>query len=179
MEKRKRKQKPMKRNRMFSPMKATMLLLLLGFAAGSAMAQYRVKPQHRDQPTGNGLYLDKQFKEDPTNPNGGSLFLESYVTGEVKKVLASRPTDIVLVLDRSSSMNNNMATSYTYEPMSSAGYSYDSYGSHQYYYKDGEEYYRVNRTTADADTYFALTSTGYSYNSYGNNKYYYKDGNNY
>lgn len=170
----------MKPKRQFSPMKAMMLLLLLGFAAGSAMAQYRVKPQHRDQPAGNGLYLDKQFKEDPTIPNGGSLFLESYVTGEVKKILASRPTDIVLVLDRSTSMRNDMAPTYTYNAMTPpTGYSYNSYGNHQYYYKDGEEYYQVNRTTADADTYFALTSTRYSYNSYGINKYYYKDGVNY
>ena len=179
MEKRKQKQKQMKRNRMFSPMKAIMLLLLLGFAAGNAMAQYRVKPQHREQPADNGLYLDKQFKEDPTIPNGGSLFLESYVTGEVKKVLASRPTDIVLVLDRSSSMNNNMATTYTYEAMASTAYSYNGYGNHQYYYKDGEEYYRVNRTTADADTYIERLEMRYSYNSYGNNKYYYLDGGTY
>lgn len=146
MEKRKQKQKPMKRNRMFSPMKATMLLLLLGFAAGNAMAQFRVEPKHRDLPQDNGLYINKSFEPDKDSEvTAGVLTLESYVTGEVKKISTSIPTDIVLVLDYSMSMASNMATTYTYTAQDpDDSYTYNSYDNSRYY-KYGDDYCQVSR----------------------------------
>ena len=81
-------------------------------------------------PDGNGLY---------------TITLETYATGESSITETGIPVDIVLVLDVSGSMNENM-TSYTYTARNSQAYSYSSYGNNTYYYKhtDGE-YYEVQR----------------------------------
>jgi hypothetical protein len=74
-----------------------------------------------------------------------TITLETYATGESSITETGIPVDIVLVLDVSGSMNQNM-TSYTYTERASQAYSYSSYGNNTYYYKhtDGE-YYEVQR----------------------------------
>ena len=74
-----------------------------------------------------------------------TITLETYATGESSITETGIPVDIVLVLDVSGSMNDNM-TSYTYTARNSQGYSYSSYGYNTYYYKhtDGQ-YYAVQR----------------------------------
>lgn len=74
-----------------------------------------------------------------------TITLETYATGESSITESGIPVDIVLVLDVSGSMNQNM-TSYTYTERASQAYSYSSYGNNTYYYKhtDGE-YYEVQR----------------------------------
>ena len=69
--------------------------------------------------------------------------LDAFSTGEVK--MESAPADIVLVLDVSGSMEDNL-TSYSYTPRDSQAYSYRSYGNNTYYYlhTDGN-YYPVSR----------------------------------
>lgn len=176
MEKRKQEQKQMKRNRIISPMRATMLLLLMGLVSGSTMAQFRLEPKHRAKGGSEGLYISKELKPDDNYPTGGVLYLESYVTGSVKKVQASMPTDIVLVLDRSSSMNSNMTTTYSsYTARTSRSYTYEGYGNNHYYFKDGDEYYAVYRFREAYYDTAALASQNYSYNGYGDHTYYYKD----
>lgn len=71
--------------------------------------------------------------------------LETFVTGAVEVTNVSIPADIVLVLDVSGSMSDNI-TSYAYNPITSQGYSYNNYGNNTYYYlhTDGK-YYPVTR----------------------------------
>ncbi len=61
--------------------------------------------------TVDGLVMDKTAtaNEDGTY----NITLEAYTTGSVSTTESTKPTDIVLVLDKSGSMSNNM-TSYTY-----------------------------------------------------------------
>ena len=70
-----------------------------------------------------------------------TITLETYATGESSITESGIPVDIVLVLDVSGSMNDNM-TSYTYTARASQGYSYDNYPYTTLYYKhtDGEYY---------------------------------------
>ena len=70
-----------------------------------------------------------------------TITLETYATGESSITETGIPVDIVLVLDVSGSMNDNM-TSYTYTARASQGYSYDNYPYTTLYYKhtDGEYY---------------------------------------
>lgn len=62
-------------------------------------------------PTG-GLYMNKDWQPDPTDPTGskGNIRLETFVTGE--KIISEShvPTDIVVVLDQSGSMAEYMGS---------------------------------------------------------------------
>ena len=59
-------------------------------------------------PTG-GLYMQKGWTPDPTDPTGskGTIRLETFVTGEKIITEAHIPTDIVIVVDQSGSMAYN------------------------------------------------------------------------
>lgn len=95
----------------------------------------------------NGLYMHKDWTPDPTDPTGskGTIRLETFVTGEKIITETHTPTDIVLVLDVSGSMAQNIST-YTYNPRNSQSYTYNGYGYNTYYYlhTDGR-YYAVSR----------------------------------
>lgn len=110
------------------------------FTAAAASAQ--VVNSKTAEDNGNGTY---------------TLTLESFATGKLDQTISTsrRPVNAVLVLDVSGSMDGTFPT---YEELSSASYSYSSYGSSSYYYlhTDGK-YYKV--------------SSGYS-NSYSNRRYY-------
>lgn len=93
----------------------------------------------------SGLELSKkiELQED----GNYKITLEAYSTGEDTEVTTTEPAplDIVLVLDQSGSMSNNI-TSYKYTAQDSKSYSYDGYGRNSsYYYKDGDQYYQVKR----------------------------------
>ena len=102
-----------------------------------------------------------------TGPTGGyyTLELESFATGETTVTETVTPVDIVLVLDVSGSMDENM-TSYSYTARPSQAYSYSSYGNSTYYYlhTDGN-YYAVNRNDGRrlrfqvGNTWWYLTGT--------------------
>ena len=131
------------------------------------------------EPT-NGLYLHKDWEPDPTDPIGakGNIRLETFVTGEKIITETHTPTDIILVLDVSGSMAQNIST-YSYTARPSQGYSYTSYGNNTYYYlhSDGNYYavararlntqgsasnigrYRVLRFQVNG-TYYYLSGTG-------------------
>ena len=90
---------------------------------------------------------DFAYRKDISAPQSDGTYwiqLESFSTGAATKILTSTPSDIILVLDSSTSMNTNDYPSYTARP--SAEYSYNSYGNNTYYYKhtDGN-YYAVQR----------------------------------
>ena len=69
--------------------------------------------------------------------------LEAYANGTVS--FGAKPVDLILVLDVSGSMDQEL-NSYKFTERRSQGYTYNGYGSSQYYYKhtDGN-YYRVYR----------------------------------
>ena len=87
-----------------------------------------------------GLELRKVY-----DPSKGLLTLEAYATGSTTTTTSTAPVDIVLVLDVSGSMDENIV-SYTYTPVyeinSNGTYYYqDANGQYQQaYYCDGEYY---------------------------------------
>ncbi len=99
--------------------------------------------------------------------------LEAFSTGEVHTETVNVPADIILVLDVSGSMTENM-TSYTYTARSSQGYSYSNYGYNTYYYKDGDNYYQVSRTNARSGGWYS--DRWYSLYYTKNNTTYYLNG---
>ena len=74
-----------------------------------------------------------------------TIKLETFATGTSALTETGIPVDIVLVLDVSGSMNDNIST-YSYTARASQAYSYSSYGNNTYYYlhTDGN-YYQVVR----------------------------------
>lgn len=102
-----------------------------------------------------------------------TITLETYATGESSITETGIPVDIVLVLDVSGSMNQNM-TSYTYTERASQAYSYSSYGNNTYYYKhtDGE-YYEVQRYREGG---YWTGYRDYALRYYADNRWYYLSG---
>ncbi|MBR5169774.1 MAG: T9SS type A sorting domain-containing protein [Muribaculaceae bacterium] len=132
-------------------------LLIIGMVLVSLGAWAQVDPANPNIP--KGLVMNKWFEpDDPNDGTSGNIFLETYVTGH--SVAQHKPTDIVLVLDVSGSMDENM-TSYTYSPRTSQGYTYSNYPNNNgYYYKHSNgQYYQV--------------STGYNYGGGWGNWYIY------
>ena len=116
----------------------TLLLIgfLIGFGIWGAYAQNMT-------PVPDGLKMEKKWVSDDPTGRTGNILVEAFVTGH--SVAQHVPTDIVLVLDVSGSMDETL-NSYTYTPRASQGYSYNSYGNNTYYYlhTDGN-YYQVQR----------------------------------
>lgn len=103
-----------------------------------------------------------------TNSDGSyDLVLEAFATGTSQVTTASKPLDIVLVLDVSGSMDDN-TTTRTYTAQASKGYSYHDIESArtQYYYKDSnDQYYPVYAGYKwhlfDSDEYYLYYRIGY------------------
>lgn len=114
----------------------------------------------------SGLELSKKI--DLQEDGNYKITLEAYSTGEDTTVPTERPAplDIVLVLDQSGSMDNKII-SYNYIAQASKNYSYNSYGSSSYYYKDGDQYYQVKRGYDGWNTKYY-----YLYYTKGGKKYY-------
>ena len=89
-----------------------------------------------------------------------TLTLESFATGSLGQTISTsrRPIDAVLVLDVSGSMAEGLST---FEPLASASYSYNEYGSSSYYFlhTDGK-YYKVSRRSSDGNYYLYYTVSG-------------------
>ncbi len=93
----------------------------------------------------NGIAYRKSSTLKPGTNDTYVVNLETFVYGEVKIKNTSIPADIVLVLDVSGSMNENMYE-YRYTERSPQSYSYNSYGDNTYYYKHSDgKYYPVRR----------------------------------
>ncbi len=104
---------------------------------------------------------------DPDEHGLYTITLETYATGESSLTETGIPVDIVLVLDVSGSMNDQL---YDYTARTSQGYSYNGYGNNSYYYlhTDGQ-YYEVERDFEDhwfSSDYYRL------YFEIGNTTYY-------
>lgn len=106
------------------------------FTAAVASAQVVNKKTATDN--GNGTY---------------TLTLESFATGSMGQTISTsrKPIDAVLVLDVSGSMAYTIPT---FEPLASASYSYNEYGSSSYYYlHDDGKYYEVSRGSSNGKYY--------------------------
>lgn len=136
-----------------------------------AIALFAIQSIAKAQPytEKNGIAYSKY----PTGPVNGiyTIHLDTFVTGEVTVSQQSIPADIVLVLDVSGSMDQNI-TVYSYTARASQPYTYSGYGYNTYYYKytDGN-YYQVSRGGSRnnrylrfqvGDSYYYLNGTGIS-----------------
>ncbi|KWW27679.1 MAG: filamentous hemagglutinin-like protein, partial [bacterium P3] len=95
-------------------------------------------------PVPDGLKMEKKWVSDDPTGRTGNILVEAFVTGH--SVAQHVPTDIVLVLDVSGSMNDVIGTTNEYHIIPEQAYSYNSYGSNTYFYlhTDGN-YYQVYR----------------------------------
>lgn len=88
--------------------------------------------------TADGLILNKTATPVEGSADDYKITLEAYTTGTVSTSETTKPTDIVLVLDQSGSMDENM-TSYTY----TAAYPGNNHSGY-YYVKYRDSYVRVS-----------------------------------
>lgn len=120
----------------------------------------------------NGLSLNKSVTD---NGNGNyTLNLEAWATGSktITSTSKSVPTDIILVLDQSGSMNfcmygdcNNQSCSGTHRVnVYTATYSISTHGT--YYYKDGDTYLRAYYCSG-ASNYFESCDGGWFSQEHG------------
>ena len=145
-------------------MKNTFKYIAFGIALLASSLALNAQTYHEE----GGMKTSKTV----TGPVNGyyTISLESFATGETTVTETATPVDIVLVLDVSGSMDEDMATTYSYTARPSASYSYSSYGNNTYYYlhTDGN-YYAVSRGGSNSSrrylrynvngTYWYLTGT--------------------
>ena len=94
-------------------------------------------------PVPDGLKMEKKWVSDDPTGRTGNIFVEAFVTGH--SVAQHVPTDIVLVLDVSGSMDYNIGNTDDYYALGSNSYSYTSYGNNTYYYYYNGAYREVER----------------------------------
>lgn len=124
------------------------ILMAAAFLSGhAAYGQGRETVLPKDH--ADGIVVSKTARD---NHDGTfTLTLESFVTGYQSNTIThvikevAKPLDVVLVLDVSGSMDDDIV-SYTYTPRSSQSYSYRDLQNKEYYYLHTDEnYYRVRR----------------------------------
>lgn len=118
--------------------KALPALLSLGLTTGLAvnpiMAQENTATEDKKPENTDGLVLSKkaEIQEDGTY----DITMTAYATGTIKTDSKTKPTDIVLVLDTSGSMDTKIGTKASYDEISDCYYS-DLYNNREdLYYKD-------------------------------------------
>lgn len=129
------------------------------------------------QHTENGIGTNKTVGLEDEDGNY-TITLEAWATGSTTVVTSAAPADIVLVLDLSQSMTTNYGTSISYTARTSQNYSFQSYGTNQYYYlhTDGKyylvsrDYYETDGTGNNATRHYYLT-----FNANGTDYYLYEN----
>ena len=99
-------------------------------------------------PTGT----DFAYSKDISAPQSNGTYwikLESFATGAASRILSSTPSDIILVLDSSTSMNTEDYGTPEYTARESQAYTYNSYGENTYYYLYQGTYYPVERNMSN------------------------------
>lgn len=129
----------MKKRLLAAIMSLCMIVSLLPVSALATEPDIPATDNTVTSPADEPVRISKSVSED-----GSELKLEVYVTNDVKKEVKAKPMDIVLVLDTSGSMNNRI-DSYTYQEVAQENWSYKDikYSHRDYYYKDGNEFFRV------------------------------------
>ena len=162
--------------------KAISLLLCLSLLASLLIPGTLAMPaKAAEGGTDNGMKVNKTAVAN--NDGTYTITLEAYATGEkfISEVKKDVPTDIILVLDQSGSMAQNMYT-YDFRPYSDKSNS-DFYnvrynqewenGRNLYYKQDDESYATVSVTVTPGVTYspYGNATTNYYYYYYSNNLY--------
>ena len=119
----------------------------------------------------NGLIhpegTDFAYSKDISAPQSDGTYwikLESFATGAASRILTSTPSDIILVLDSSTSMNTNDYDEVTYTARGETDYSYSSYGNNNtYYYLFKGRHYAVSRGQSQGIYYLSFTADGTTY----------------
>ena len=84
--------------------------------------------------------------------------LETFATGSAATIITSTPSDIILVLDSSSSMTYDYSGRTEWISRGVQSYTYGNLQNNpQYYYKHTDGYHRVSRVTVDRVRYFTFT----------------------
>ena len=123
-----------------------------------------------------GLVMTKEVTNYDSETGMGTLRLESYVTGEVKTVDNRVPIDVVLVLDQSGSMENDISGSTYIRQNYTNGQAYNN--RNELFIKNGTEYEAVTVTRTEASSDYARTNSISFFNlSKSSEKYYYKNTN--
>lgn len=123
----------------------------------------------------DGICFRKTVSRHDDDPTMYTIDLEAFVKGAVTYTESADPSDIVLVLDVSGSMNDAISNYYVYNEVSnpsvSAGYgnwNYNNEKSTDYYYKYGDDYYPVRIIRQERSS--GLFNTTYWYSlCFGNN----------
>lgn len=125
--------------------KALSFLLVFALLASLVVPGFFALPAKAED-TDNGMRISKTA----TNNEDGTytIKLEAYATGSkiISEVKTDIPTDIVLVLDRSGSMKENMNT-YSFQPYSN---------------KNNSDYYALRHNGGSSNLYFKLEDGGYA-----------------
>ena len=126
-------------------------LLIIGCVLVSMGSYAQVDPANPNIP--EGLVMNKYFVPDDANDGtSGNIFLETYVTGH--SVAQHKPTDIVLVLDVSGSMDEKLYEDY--RARQSQGYSYNDFADAEYFYLYNGSYCTVSRGYYQSGRYYYL-----------------------
>ena len=147
------------------------------------MMSYALMPLGTEDETtesGNGLEIRKSISE-PDKDGNYTITLEAWVTGAVRNEAKSMPTDIVLVLDQSGSMDDPIGSlRYSGIDVDTAENIYLEHGDTTYI-KVGDAYYPVTITPKDAEFGYKLIDSSGSnknfwdfYNDDDNGDIYYK-----
>lgn len=131
---------------------ASLLVGVTAFAQTQKTAAEAIKVDKKSEPNRDGTYTLSM-----------EAFLTGYASDILEHVTKAQPLDVALVLDFSLSMGNELG----YDKLNSASYSYNNYGTSQYYYLDGNEFYRVYRgyngsgTSRRYHLYYTKNNTNY------------------
>lgn len=139
---------------------------MAGFLAGQAIVL--AEPSGGDEDY-NTIKLYKNVVQ--TDEGKYVVNLEAFVTGTSVVTSSTKPVDIALVLDRSSSMNHNYVTIWgDYKASSKTTLTYDE-AETKYYYKVDGEYYEIKRERTNGHS-----RSYYLYYQIGGKYYYFREG---
>lgn len=126
--------------------RAISFLLVLALMASLVVPGFFAQPA-RAEGTDNGMRISKTATK---NDDDGSytITLEAYATGSkvISEVKTDIPADIVLVLDQSGSMDNDMHT----------------YSFREYTNKTNSDYYELRHNGGDENLYYQMKDDGYA-----------------
>lgn len=111
-----------------------------GDESGETATQRAYSVINPDANDDGSLYMNKQFSVN--NDGTGVITLESYVRGDV--VTSSKPTDIVLVLDQSKSMEKILNTVSEYKEYTGKTNREYDWNKDKLYVKSGDEYVQLS-----------------------------------
>lgn len=163
----------------FKAVLSAVLFLIPAFSLFSQTTGPRVPQTVADEYVNKGGLVYSKKTQGPNSAGEYTIFLKTFVTGTVTTEQVSIPSDIVLVLDVSGSMNESMNQNTQYVSAGRKNWSYQEIknSTTQYYYKSNSNYYQVYAAEDyNAINYFTGRQVGnLAYNSLNAELYTIKD----